>query len=285
MLYLFIVTLIWGFSFGLIKDQLTGLDSNFVAFTRLAISFVLFLPFLKIKDIQNSLRLRFLLTGAIQYGIMYITYIYAFQFLQAYQVALFTIFTPVYVTLINDLLERRFHSRFLFAALFGIAGTAIIVYKEIHHSDLQTGFILIQISNISFALGQIYYKKLMSGLSRIKDVHIFALLYFGALIVTGAAAAFSTDWHSFTINRNQILSLIYLGGIASGLGFFLWNIGARKTNAGTLAVFNNLKVPMAIAVALLFFSEQTDLPRLVFGSILIIATLLINEWYFSKRKD
>jgi len=284
MVYLFIVTLIWAFSFGLIKDQLTGLDSNFVAFARLAISFVLFLPFLRIKSINNSLRLRLLLTGAIQYGIMYISYIYAFRYLQAYQVALFTIFTPVYVTLINDLLERRFHTRFLIAALFGIVGTAIIVFKEIHQSDLQTGFILIQISNISFALGQIYYKKIMAKVVETKDVHIFALLFLGAILVTGFAASFTTDWSTFIISYNQILTLFYLGGIASGLGFFLWNIGARKTNAGTLAVFNNLKIPMAIVVALLFFSEQTNLPRLAIGSILIISTLLINEWLVFRRK-
>ena len=33
--YLIFVSLLWGFSFGLIKNQLTGLDPNFVSFVRL----------------------------------------------------------------------------------------------------------------------------------------------------------------------------------------------------------------------------------------------------------
>ena len=44
---LFIVSLIWAFSFGLIKDRLAGLDANFVAAARLLISLLIFLPFLR----------------------------------------------------------------------------------------------------------------------------------------------------------------------------------------------------------------------------------------------
>ena len=38
MIYLFIVSLIWAFSFGLIKTNLTSLDASFVAAARLVIS-------------------------------------------------------------------------------------------------------------------------------------------------------------------------------------------------------------------------------------------------------
>jgi len=43
MLWLLIVSFIWAFSFGLIKTQLTGLDSALVSFIRLLISFFVFL--------------------------------------------------------------------------------------------------------------------------------------------------------------------------------------------------------------------------------------------------
>ncbi|HBA92554.1 MAG TPA: EamA family transporter, partial [Anaerolineaceae bacterium] len=90
MIYLLVVSLIWAFSFGLIKGQLTGLDANFVAAARLVISLAVFLPFLRLRNVPGRLRLRLILTGAVQYGLMYIAYTYAFQYLQAYEVALFT---------------------------------------------------------------------------------------------------------------------------------------------------------------------------------------------------
>ena len=52
MIYLLAVSLIWAFSFGLIKGNLVGLDSNFVSFVRLFISFLVFVPFLKIKNLE-----------------------------------------------------------------------------------------------------------------------------------------------------------------------------------------------------------------------------------------
>jgi drug/metabolite transporter (DMT)-like permease len=52
--------------------------------------------------------------------------------------------------------------------------------------------------------------------------------------------------------------LLYLGLIASGLGFFLWNRGATRVDAGTLAVMNNAKIPLAVACSLLFFGESPD---------------------------
>ena len=53
MLQLIFVSFLWAFSFGLIKSQLTGLDSNLVAALRLWISFLIFLPFLKLDVLKK----------------------------------------------------------------------------------------------------------------------------------------------------------------------------------------------------------------------------------------
>src|SRR5664279_5131974 len=119
---LFIVSLIWAFSFGLIKDRLSGLDANFVAAARLLISLLVFLPFLRPGKLPRKLGLRLTAIGALQYGVMYITYIASFRFLKAYEVALFTIFTPLYVTLFNDLFARRFKPLNLLTASLAVLG-------------------------------------------------------------------------------------------------------------------------------------------------------------------
>lgn len=94
MLYLLSASIIWSFSFGLIKGNLTSLHPNLVSFFRIAISLLVFLPFIKVKNIPNRFKLKLVLIGGVQYGLMYITYIYSYKYLKGYEAALFTIFTP-----------------------------------------------------------------------------------------------------------------------------------------------------------------------------------------------
>ena len=284
MLYLVAVSFIWAFSFGLIKGQLTGLDPNFVSFARMAISLVFFLPFLKLKNIAKSDVPRLLLVGALQYGMMYLAYIYAFQFLKAYEIALFTIFTPIFVTLLNDVFRKKFSPLHFVAAMLAVIGTGIVMYREFSREGFWLGFAVVQVSNFCFAFGQIYYRELMGRLRHVKDVEVFGLLYLGAVLLTGIASSLTTDWLTVQISATQLWTLLYLGIVASGIGFFLWNVGARKVNAGSLAVFNNLKVPLAVAVSVVVFGESVDLLRLLIGGWIVLAALLLNEFYPKLRR-
>jgi carboxylate/amino acid/amine transporter len=284
MVYLLLVSLIWAFSFGLIKGSLTDLDSNLVAFIRLLISLIFFLPFLRIKNIGIQIGLKLIMTGAVQFGIMYSFYIYSYKYLQAHEVALFTVLTPIYVTLFNDLFNKKINKIFLLTSLLAVIGTAIAKYDEINTTSLFIGFILVQISNICFAFGQIYYSFLLQELHDVKDHNIFALLYLGAVIITSILTFIFVDFQNVVITGSQIYTLIYLGVVASGLAFFLWNYGARRTNAGALAIFNNLKLPLAIAVSLLVFNETTNVLNLISGGIIIIGSLLLNQYFLASEK-
>jgi len=286
MVYLLVVSIIWAFSFGLIKNQLAGLDANFIAAARLLVSLLVFIPFLKVKGLNRKQSLQLLLVGAVQYGVMYIAYNYAFGYLQAYEVALFTIFTPIYVTLIHDAIRRRMHWVSLIATIATVVGTAIIRRGGVIQSDIFTGFLIVQISNLGFAFGQIYYREVMKSLPSTKydNLRVFGLLYLGGFITAGLSALVFTPWQSFQITGEQVLVLLYLGAIASGLSFFLWNVGARKVNAGTLAIFNDLKIPLAVVVSILFFGEQANWFNLLVGGGIAVLALVLNEWYIRRRK-
>lgn len=280
---LFIVSMIWAFSFGLIKNNLAGVDSTFVAFARIFIATLVFLPFLKFKRVDRKTAIRLAITGALQFGMMYIAYLAAFQTLKAYEVALFTIFTPIFITLIDDAFSRRFNVLHLAVALLAVLGTWVIEGEAIQTRGVLIGFLLVQVSNLCYAFGQIYYRRIMATIPEVKDREIFGFLYLGGVIITLAGTLVFTPLSSLHLAQNQIITLIYLGAIASGLGFFLWNMGARRVNAGTLAVFNNLKIPFGVAVSLLFIGEQANLTRLLIGGAIIIAALVLSEW-INRRK-
>ena len=286
MVELLIVSLVWAFSFGIIKDNLVSVDPNFVAFARLFISLLVFLPFLRLKGLTRHLTLRLALVGAVQYGLMYITYNLSFRYLKAYEVALFTIFTPLYVTLIDNLLQRRFSWAQGLAAALAVTGTAVIKINGAIQSDIWLGFIIVQLSNLAFAFGQIYYKRVMAAAPELKDRHIFAIPYFGAAVTAALSTTIFGGWSSLHLGSPQLLSLLYLGVIASGLGFFLWNSGARKVNNGALAILNNLKIPLAVAVSIIIFRENANITSLLIGGAIILLAFGLNEifLYWGRMK-
>jgi carboxylate/amino acid/amine transporter len=282
---LLIVSIAWGFSFGLIKGNLTGVDSNFVAFARMFFSLLVFLPFIKFKKIQKDLFWKLFLAGIFQFGVMYIAYIASFKYLKSYEVALFTIFTPLYVILIDDALNKKFNALYLITASLAIVGTWVIEKGEILSVGVLTGFLLVQISNLTFAFGQLYYRKLMNSQEGLKDRDVFGVLYLGAAVVTALATLIFTPLATLTLSGKQIWTLVYLGIFASGICFFLWNMGARQVNAGALAIFNDLKIPTAVMISLLIFGEQTNLINLIVGGLIVIASLVINEVINRRRSQ
>lgn len=276
---LLLVSFIWAVSFGIIKDRLAGLDSTALGVVRIALAALVFLPFLRPKKINANLALRLAAIGAVEFGIMYLFYMAAFRYLAAYEVAIFTIFTPLWITFFDALAARRATLNLVLAALLAIAGAAVITWQTITPSHtLLMGFLLVQGSNIAFALGQIWYRRTRATIpAGITDASLFAFLYLGALAVTVATSLTMTNWTAFHPTGAQWLALVYLGVISSGLCFFWWNKGATRVNAATLAAFNNAKIPLAVACSLLIFRESANIPRLLIGGALLAIAILIAQ--------
>lgn len=261
--YLLAVSLLWAFSFGLIKGRLAGLDSAFISAARLGLALLVFLPFFRWRGLSLKLGAQLAALGAVQFGLMYLAYNESFRHLAAHEVALFTLTTPVFVTLLADALERRLRWRALLAAVLAVAGTALVAFPDAAIRATATGLLLVQASNLAFAAGQIGYRRLRAQHAGLRDGDIFALPYAGAFALTAAVAALRVDFSTFTLTLSQSLTLLYLGILASGVGFFLWNVGTTRTTAGTVAVMNNAKIPLAVACSLIFFGEDASLPRLL----------------------
>ena len=272
MLHLIVVSLIWAFSFGLIKRFLGGVDSTFVSAARLGLSLLIFLPFLRFRDVTLRLALLLSVIGAVQFGVMYLAYIESFRYLRAYEAALFTITTPILVTVFADVLDRTWRPRALIAAILAVIGTAFVTFKSPNLNVTLIGLGYVQLSNGAFAAGQVVYRRVRARHAVLRDRDVFGFLYAGAFAI--ALSAMLAKGVSPTVTVSQMLTLLYLGVLASGVGFFLWNVGATRVSSGTLAVMNNAKVPLAVAVALIFFGEQAHLPSL-FASL---ATMGLAVW-------
>ncbi|WP_417880411.1 carboxylate/amino acid/amine transporter [Vibrio sp.] len=284
MFYLSAVTLLWAFSFSLIGVYLAGqVDAWFSVWMRIALAGLVFLPFLKFKNIPANLIGKLMAIGGIQLGLMYCFYYQSFLLLSVPEVLLFTVFTPIYVTLIYDLLKGRFSPWYLLTAVIAVAGAAIIKFAGINENFL-TGFLVVQGANLCFALGQVGYKHVMEQNNvEISQRTVFGYFYIGAFVIASIAFALMGNPEKLPTTNLQWGILTYLGLIASGLGYFLWNKGACLVNAGALAVMNNALVPAGLIVNIVIWNRDVDLTRLLLGGSVIMLSLWVNETWVKRK--
>jgi drug/metabolite transporter (DMT)-like permease len=274
---LVVVSIIWAFSFGLIKGKLTGLDSGLVASIRLILCFLCFMPFV-FRVSLLKMRLRLMVLGVVQFGIMYLAYIQSYQYLPGYLVAVFTIFTPFYVIALNTIFDKNSRDTKTLAmtgvaVLLSIAGAAVIVFKAPGQEEFLIGFLILQLANIAFAIGQWNYQRWADQSSNAGNM---AWMYLGAALFASLVSFPQLDWVNIVISDEQIMVLLYLGVIASGLCFYLWNSGSKQVSPATLAVMNNGYIPVAVIASIVLFSEEVDLIRLIVGGGLIVLSIALS---------
>ncbi len=282
--YLVAVTLLWAFSFSLIGEYLAGqVDAYFAVLTRTLLATLVFVPFLRRRWLNLKLAVQLMLIGAVQLGVMYIFYYQSFLLLTVPEVLIFTIFTPIYITLYYDWLARRFSPYYLLTAVLSVIGAALIRYDNLT-SDYLVGFLVVQGANICFATGQVAYKQLLAKQTTPPPhLAIFGCFHIGALLVSIISWLFFGKAH-YPTQTMQWVILIWLGAGASGLGYFLWNKGATLVNAGALAIMNNALIPAGLLVNLLIWNRDTNLLKLFTGGSVILLSLYLNERYTRRRK-
>ena len=242
---------------------------------RLLIATLIFMPFISRVDFKKALTL--FVIGVVQFGLMSLTYMVSFRYLKSHEVALFTIMTPLYIVGLHCLWHRKINKLNIITALVAVIGAGIILWRGFASQAPLMGFILVEISNLCFASGQLAYReyfKTESNVPGVSDHATFAWLYLGGASVLLPFAIYEVATIPFVITLEHYMVIAYLGVIASGLGFFLWNSGARRVAPGVLAVMNNLKVPLAVGVSLVFFAEPINQVSLLAGGVLVFAALI-----------
>lgn len=250
MWYLLSATLLWAIPFGLIRANLVAMDPSSVALWRIALAALAFAPF--IKALERRIAARWMLLGALQIGLMYVLYIRAYQYLEGHQVAMLTITTPIFVVLLSGW-RRALQARVMGAAVLAVLAAYLLIAQSERVPFAATGVILMQFANLCFAYGQVAYRRHFRAANM--DQQALAWMYLGALTVPVLALGLGFGDFQLPSTLPQSMSLLFLGLVPTGLGFLLWNRGARKVVPATLAVTNNLKIPMATAVAVLGFKE------------------------------
>ncbi|WP_035053774.1 carboxylate/amino acid/amine transporter [Andreprevotia chitinilytica] len=276
--YLAFITVVWALSFSLIGNYLAGhVDSDFAVLARVALAGLVFLPLTRLRGIAPQRIVGTMTAGALQFGITYLLLYRSFAFLTVPEVLLFTIFTPIYITLIDDAFNRRFTPSAFAAALLAVVGSLVIRYDNLSAHYL-TGFLMLQLANLTFAAGQIGYKYLLRRYPTDLPARAsFGWFFAGALLVALPSYLIFGNPAKLPATDVQWAVLAFLGLISSALGFFWWNKGATLVDAGTLGAMNNMHIPVGIALNLLIWNRHADIPRLLIGGAIIATAVWLNR--------
>ncbi|MDC7714090.1 EamA family transporter [Vogesella sp. LYT5W] len=278
MRHLIIVTVLWAFSFSLIGEYLAGkVDSDFAVLLRVLIAAAVFLPLTVWRGLPARLVAGFWLAGALQFGVTYLCLYRSFSVLTVPEVLLFTVLTPIYVTLLDDALARRFNRWALLAAAVAVGGGVIIRFQPLEGEYL-TGFLLLQLANATFAAGQVLCRRLLQQHPVSQPLHrFFGHFFLGALLLALPSYLIFGNPARLPHTAMQWGVLVYMGLFATALGMYWWVKGSTRVSAGTLAIMNELHVPAGLLVNVLIWNRDADLPRLALGGAVILASLWINR--------
>ena len=126
-------------------------------------------------------------------------------------------------------------------------------------------------------------KEKSSGREVLPHRAVFGYFYLGALVVSIIGVIVWADLGRLPSTPVQWGVLLWLGVVASGLGYFLWNKGATLVDQGALAIMNNALVPAGLLVNLVIWNRDVDLMRLAAGGALIMLALWFNEVWVKPR--
>jgi drug/metabolite transporter (DMT)-like permease len=193
------------------------------------------------------------------------------------EVLLFTVLTPIYVTLLDDALARRFNPWALLAALVAVAGGVAIRFQPLE-GDYLMGFLLLQLANATFAAGQVLCRHLLAR--HPLDVPLyrfFGHFFLGALVLALPSWLIFGNPARLPHTAVQWGVLVWMGLFATALGMFWWVKGSTRVDAGALAVMNELHVPLGLLVNLLIWNRDADLKKIALGGGVILLSLALNR--------
>ena len=268
MIYLILVSILWSFSFGIIKYGLPGIDSTLISLMRNLIALLFFASLTLYNFKKFSFDIRLVLIGAIQFGLMYILYIQSYQYLPAYLIATFTITTPIFIGIFSQLLDdKSFSLNGIFSIILVVIGSLMMRFNIVNPIDYWLGFFLIQCANVCFAIGQIMFKRWHSKNTSVDIIYNFSQMYFDAVLITSIFSIINST-NLAMLNASNLYALLFLGLFSTGFGFLAWNLGAIQVSNERLAVMNNAVIPIAIFNSYLIFGEAINLILFLPGLVL-----------------
>ncbi len=242
-------------------------------------SFLLLISFIdnnnKIKDLKNK--------KSILISSICISIYQPFFFLGVSRlgVALGTILAissaPIFTGIINKFLKIKIRKQWITATIISIVGCIFIFYNKNQTQFDIIGSVSALLAGLSYALFVVNSKNAFKYNSRLTTNGV--IFFLGAILLSPILLVYK---NSYQIEINDIITLLYLGIIATSLAYSLFALGIKKVSA-TKTVTYTLAEPLTAALLGILLLKESYNTNTIIGIIFILIGLIINTITFKEK--
>ena len=272
------VILVWATTPLAIKWSGEGPGFVFGVTSRMAIGTLCVLALLALRRQALPLHRRALLTyvaGAVQiYGAMFAVY-WASQFIPSGWISVVFGVTPLLTGVLAAVFlgEHSLGILPIIAYLLGIAGLHQVFGSAMNFGhDAVLGIAGVLLSSLLQSLSAVWIKRIDAGVSALGVVAGSLMLALPAYLMTWLVL--DGRWPE-VLPQNSLLSILYLGMVATTLGFALYFYVLQHLGATRVALISLVSPVLALIVGHVVNNEPLT-PRILIGSSLILGALLVH---------
>lgn len=279
--------IIIGFTFFFVKISLPYGHSLDVLAHRFSVSFLILLAIVLVKRQRITVGWRDLLR-IIPVGVFYPTFFFGFQafglqFISTSEAGILQAVTPVATVILSAIFLHEYSSKlqvgFLLLSVAGVVYIFAMKGVDLQASDM-TGAILIVISALSSSAYHVMTRKL--GVSFQPQQLTFTMMLIGFVVFNGLAvgrhAIDGTMLQFFEPLKSGtfLLSILYLGGLASLYTSYLTIQILQTFKAAQLSVFSNISTLIAIIAGVIILNEQLEYYHIIGGIAILGGVIGMN---------
>jgi drug/metabolite transporter (DMT)-like permease len=281
LILLAIAILIWGFAYVVTKSGLSAVPPMLFALLRYSVASLLLVPLALARGglrrlprpIPWTTLILMALTGV---GLYYILFNLALSYTSASQTALIQSAFPAIVAIMAVFwLHERVSRRRMVGIALAVAGVALIVATQADAAarDPLLGNALAFASVLSWSVYTILAKR-MSDADPIAVTALISLI--GTVMLVPAALLENADVSLSSIPAEGWLPIIYLGALASAVGYLLYIRALRDIDASLVGTFINLSPVIGVVSGVLVLGESIT-PTAIGGGVMVLAGVWISS--------
>lgn len=206
--------------------------------------------------------------------------VFGLQLTQSSEAGIIQAVGPIFIMILGSyFLKEKTTTLQKLSILLSVFGVIYITYKKSTSVEVTNikGIILLLMSMLSFAIYSILVRIRTREFSSIQISYVmigigfivFNIMGIGKHIIDGNILSFFTPLKQV----NFIISILYLGVLASFITSFLSNYVLSKIEPSKMSVFINLSTVVSIIAGVIFLNEKIFYYHII-GSILIIAGVI-----------
>jgi len=252
----------------------SGADPITFLFLRFVIASVFLVPLIKLKGVsypRGQSLLILILMGAVAYVVMTFGYFTALTMVSASLVVILVYTYPVFVILISRcFFGEPITIRKTGALCLAIGGIILLVGLEGGGKTL--GIFLALAASLFYALYTIFGSRVMRKGDAFSSSTVIILstaaVYGGLVLVRGA---------HFPTTTPGWISIIAIALLSTVIGYLLFFSGLKRIGPTVTSIVTNTELVVAVILSVVFLEESITFPKLLGGTMILSAVLLLAK--------